>query len=98
MTSDLTPLVGKYLTLYLREMNVATVSPDGENLHISAMIEGFLVKVDDTYMYMGDDKKTFNRLIIREIAGIIEVSDQSPKAPMIVAPMVKGDVGDDSCH
>lgn len=98
MTSKIKNQIGKYLTLYLREMNVATVTPDGENLHISAMIEGFLVDVDDIYLYLGDDKNKFNRLVRHDVVGILELSDQAPKAPMIVPPTIMGDMGDDSCH
>lgn len=81
-------LVKQHVTIYLKDMNISATTPDGENVQISAMVEGYVIDVDDVYVYVGDKRNKFNKLITHEVVGVIEINDNEPKQAMILPGII----------
>lgn len=66
--------LGQHVVIYLRDMNIVAVKPEGEGeMLVSGMLEGYVVDIDDKYWYIGGNPEEFNRIVLREIAGIVEI-------------------------
>ena len=53
----------QFVILYLKHMNVASIDAGGDNISISAMIEGKIVDIDADYIYLGPSKNKINRAV-----------------------------------
>lgn len=62
------------VVIYLKGMDVVTVSPNGEEMSISAMTEAYVVDIDECYLYLGLPDGTVTRVISHEIAPMIELA------------------------
>lgn len=60
--------------IYLKGMDVVTVTPDGEQMSISAMTEAYIVDIDECFLYLGLPDGTITRVISHEIAPMIELA------------------------
>lgn len=52
------------------------ISPDGEEVKISGMVEGFVLEIDDNYMHLGATPAGVDRSIRIDSIGMIEIHQQ----------------------
>lgn len=64
----------EHVIIYLRDMNVVAVDENQQEIKISAMIETYIVDIDENYLYTGLPDGTITRVIQHEIAPMIEIA------------------------
>lgn len=65
--------LNEYCIIYLKSMNIAAPSPDGGEMQISAMIDGYINDIDEEFYYIGLQDGTILRTVRHEVAGIVEL-------------------------
>lgn len=60
--------------IYLRDMNVVAVNESQGEIKISPMLEGYVVDVDQDYVYLGLPDGTILKTIPHATIGLIEVA------------------------
>lgn len=65
--------LGEHVILYLKGMNVVLPNADGGAVDITAMIQGIVMDIDDTFMHLGDGNMT-SKSIGHENIGLIEAN------------------------
>lgn len=69
-----THLLDEHVVIYLRDMNVVTAAPDGNEISITAMIEGYIIDIDEDFYYLGTPDGAITRVIPHELAGMVELA------------------------
>lgn len=62
------------IIIYLKDMNVTTVTPDGNEIGITAMLTGYLVDVDVDFLYLGLPDGTVLKAIQHQPGQLIELA------------------------
>lgn len=64
----------EFITIYLKDMNVVTVSEEGSEMKISAMTDGYCIDIDCDFFYLGLSDGTITRTVNHEIAQMVELN------------------------
>lgn len=67
--------VGEICVFYLKDMHVPIPGEGGEPMQISAMTEGYVVDVDETYYYLGSDDGTVDKVITHNVIAMVEIAE-----------------------
>lgn len=65
--------LGDNVILYLKGMNVVIPNEEGGSMNISAMLQGTVMDIDDTFIHLGDGNMT-GKSIYHENIGLIETT------------------------
>lgn len=65
--------VNEEVIIFLKQMNVVAVSSEGDQMEVTAMIQGFLVHVDQDFLYLGLPDGEVTRSIGHDTAQMIEL-------------------------
>lgn len=83
----------EYVIIYLKDLNVVLPSPDGQEMNITAMIDGYVVDIDENYVYLGlPEDQTVLKAVAHESAHMIEVSAPISLMNVDFLPENDGDV------
>lgn len=63
---------GELVVIYLKGMNLVVPNEDMGQVEISAMVQGIIMDIDDTFMHIGDGE-FINKSIKHEDYGVIEL-------------------------
>ena len=66
--------LGEVVVFYLRDMNVAAFTDEGDQLKISGMIDGLVVDIDEDYYYLGDDEGGIEKVISHDSVAVVEIA------------------------
>lgn len=59
--------------IYLKDMNVVTATPEGNEIAITAMIQGYVVNIDTDFLYLGQEDGTILKAIQHQPGQLIEL-------------------------
>lgn len=65
--------LGENVVFYLRDMNVAAISPEGDEMSISSMVTGYVVDIDKLFYYIGTPEGDVAKVISHDVIGMVEV-------------------------
>ncbi len=75
---------GEVVVFYLKDMKIAAVSEDGEQMMFNGMIDGLVVDIDETFFYLGDDDGNINKTVRHDIIAITEIAEHDPTEQLIM--------------
>ena len=67
--------VGETVVFYLKELNIPAVTESGEELSVNAMIDGFVVDIDEGFYYLGNMDGSIDKVISHDVIAIVEVAN-----------------------
>ena len=62
------------VVIYLREMNIVTVNEEQQEVRISPVVEGYVIDIDQDFVYLGLPDGSVLRTIPHTTVGMIEMS------------------------
>ncbi len=65
--------LNEYCIIYLKSMNIAAPGPDGGEMQISAMIDGYINDIDEEFYYIGLQDGSIIRTISHDVASVVEL-------------------------
>ncbi len=65
--------VGEEVTIFLKDMNVVTVDEEHGSMEITAMAQGHVVDICESYYYLGLPDGMITRTISHETAQMVEI-------------------------
>lgn len=83
---------GETVIFYLKDMKVSTVNDEGSDLVINAMVDGFVVDVDEYFFYLGDDSGNVEKTISHGVIAITEIAKVDINALHVELPSNDEDI------
>jgi hypothetical protein len=83
---------GETVIFYLKDMKISTVNSEGSDLVINAMVDGFVVDVDEHYFYLGDSDGGVDKTISHEVIAITEIAKIDVNALYVEPPSDDEDI------
>jgi hypothetical protein len=65
--------VDEEVVIYLKDMNVVTVDENQGEMKISAMIQGYVIDIDENFYYLGLPDGQITRTVSHETAQMVEL-------------------------
>lgn len=69
--------IDENIVIYLKDMNVVTVDPDQNTMNISAMIQGYVIDIDENFYYLGNQDGYVVKVVSHDIAQIVEIFEEA---------------------
>lgn len=82
--------IDEQVSIFLRDMNVVTVSEDQGEIKISMVIEGYVIDIDADMIYLGLPDGSVTRIVPHSSVGLMEIQFQGETLDMDIP--VDGDV------
>jgi hypothetical protein len=61
------------ITIYLRDMNVISVSEDQQEIKVTAMRQGYVIDVDTNFFYLGLPNGEITCTVSHDLAQMVEI-------------------------
>lgn len=65
--------IDEQVIIYLRDMTIATVDENNQEVKLTAMIEGYVVDIDQDFLYLGLPDGTITKTVAHELAQLVEL-------------------------
>lgn len=62
------------ITIYLRDMNIVTMSESQQEVKVSSMVEGYVIDIDTDFYYLGLPDGSIIRTVPHSTIGLIELT------------------------
>lgn len=79
------------IVIYLRDMNVVTINETQGEVKISAMIEGYVIDIDQDYFYLGNTDGHVLKTVPHDTIGLIELGVTAEEQMMSALEMPEAD-------
>lgn len=84
-------IVGNYVEILLK--TITRIESFGEDINVSSnLLQGYLVDVDESYVYVGEELGSYVAMIDLNEIGMITIKEDIPEELLTIIP------GDDSVH
>lgn len=86
----LTKLLGDFVEVNFK--SISRMETLGDQLSVSNSTSGYVIDVDDCFLYLGENPDGFSTMVDIEEVGVINIREEIPEELMVIIR------GDDSVH
>lgn len=62
------------VVFFLKQMDVTTTDPDGNQITVAAMVPGFVIDICENFWWVGTPDGMVNRVISHDVAPMVEIA------------------------